>query len=142
MLLTFKKRDLRTGMVVEAYNKYKYMVLLDTNAGDCLINLDGFLNLNGYDDDLREIHYSWNDEDQDASFNIMRVFEPNKMYQTIPKYWDEQTLIWERLNHNKAEAEIVKENEITEITEITLEEIAELIGVDVDSVRIIKREII
>jgi hypothetical protein len=104
---TFKKSDLKTGMVVECRNGNRYTVMLDTvmtvdDAKDIIINVEnnyGWNDLNDYTDDLRCICNNGNYEE----FDIMKVYQPSHCYSFVASSRlnkeyrvKDSMLIWER----------------------------------------------
>lgn len=117
------KNDLQTGMKVVLRNGGKYLVLLNTNNGDLLCDDYGFMWLKDYDLNLK---YNENNLIQydDEDWDIVKVFQishENKMLKLL----------------NDSDWEIVWEEQTeTQITEITMQEIADLKGVPVKSIRV------
>ena len=109
---TFKKSDLKTGMVVECRNGNRYTVMLNTvntqdKAVDVLISTGyaySWMALHDYSDDLRYVH---EDEDgvyeDNCDYDIIKVYQPSHCYSFVASkkfnsryYVDDDMLIWER----------------------------------------------
>ena len=118
-----KKSDLKTGMIIETRKGKLGMVLLDTVKGDiigggCHIGGDErtWMPLNALNDDL--IYPSCYESD------IVKVYQPgcgNNIYGSFEV--NSMRLVWER----------------KETIELTFEEIANRLGVDPESLKIIKK---
>lgn len=108
---TFKKSDLKTGMVVECRNGNKYTVMLDTvmiynGAKDVLVGVEdnySWMKLNDdYDDNLYFCKYEGDTEDS-KDYDIMKVYQPSHCYSFVASSKlnknycvNEHMLIWER----------------------------------------------
>jgi len=113
------KSELKTGMVVECRIGDKCMVLLDTPKGDILLQEDVWLCMGNYKDDMRNTI--------DGDFDIIAVYEPQRyVCEMLRRNWNDQKCIWRR-------SEV---KEVKEVKEVTLSEIAEKFGVDVEDIRI------
>ena len=109
------KSELKTGMVVKRRNGDKYMVLLDTPHGNIFIRRNGWCSMEEFEDDLHAVG--------SEKFDIVAVYRPDERLQMTHEYCDTQKCIWRR-------------SEIKEVKEVTLAEIAEKFGVDVEDIRI------
>lgn len=106
------KKELKTGMVVEYRNGGKRMVLVDTPVGDVLMGNIVWKNFDNYRDDLcHNLH---------KQLDIVAVYEPHHKREMNLLYWNDQKCIWRR----------------SEVTEVTLAEIAEKFGVAVENIKI------
>lgn len=107
----FKKSDLESGMVIETKNKRRYLVV----NKDIMIGSDGFLDLNHYNESLKEIERIFKDWDIDKVFKPKRItFGFNQMVNCS------ETLLWER----------------DTVKEFTIKEIADLLNIPVEQLRI------
>lgn len=107
----FKKSDLESGMVIETRNKRRYLVV----NKDIMIGSDGFLDLNHYNESLKEIERIFKDWDIDKVFKPKRItFGFNRMVNCS------ETLLWERYA----------------VKEFTIKEIADLLNIPVEQLRI------
>lgn len=82
----FTKADLKDGMVIEQYNKYKYLVI-----GDRVIGLIGFNPLSQYNDDLTN--------ELGEEYEVEKVYGvKNRCVNKLEKIFDKNNLelIWER----------------------------------------------
>lgn len=82
----FTKADLKDGMVIEQYNKYKYLVI-----GDRVIGLIGFNPLSQYNDDLTN--------ELGEEYGVEKVYGvKNRCVNKLEKIFDKNNLelIWER----------------------------------------------
>lgn len=115
----FTKKDLKTGMVVKTRNNTMLLVV-----DDKLISVSGFLRLTEYNDDL--IITDEPDSNIQSGFDIMEVYEVNSWglgFSRVLSYVEEKTfgkLIWKR----------------KEIKEVTMQEIADKLGIPVENLRI------
>ena len=88
----FTKNDLKTGMVVECKNGFRYMVItetVDTPAGlanGILISANGWMPLSEYNNDLG---YDY------SSFSIEKVYKSD-IYGLTAMLKDANEIIWER----------------------------------------------
>lgn len=111
----FSKSDLRSGMVVETRGEGNWLVVNNT-----LINGDGWLNLDKYDEDLIKIGNSWGSIDR--QFDIMKVFKIQEGWNcTTDGIKNPEDLIWKR----------------EEIKEMTIEEIQKELGY---KIKIVEKE--
>lgn len=81
----FTKADLKDGMVIEQYNKYKYLVI-----GDRVIGLIGFNPLSQYNDDLTN--------ELGEEYGVEKVYGvKNRCVNKLEKIFDKNNLelIWE-----------------------------------------------
>lgn len=108
----FTLSNLESGMVVECKNGKRYLV-----AGEYLCRNNGFNKLSDYNEYLISRY------DSELGFDIVRVFKP-RLRDAIDAI----------VSNNKL-GELIWQRE-PEIKEVTLEEIAELLGVEVGSLRI------
>lgn len=109
---TFKKSDLKTGMIVEFRNGNRYTVMLNTvntadKAVDVLISAENSLSwmpLHDYNDDLR-CHFEDDrgNIQEDDDYDIVKVYEPRHCYSFVASkkfngYYcaDDNMLIWKR----------------------------------------------
>lgn len=90
-----KKSDLKTGMVVELRDGTMCMVLLDTPCGDVFVNVNGWSDMNSYDDDWRCFPLIY------RGFDIIRVYSAESAYQMVFSRWGDMKMIWERKEPNK-----------------------------------------
>jgi len=83
-----KKNDLKTGMMVECRNGNVYTVMLgvEVSSSDVLVRPEGWMGLNGYDDNMKcRGAREW---------DIMKVYQPKLEAHIGHK--DSCNLIWER----------------------------------------------
>lgn len=85
-----KKSELKTGMVVEYDDGRRRVVLLGTNDGDILVNIENgeLYDLKKYEENLRT-HYK--------NININKVYQPRNTICYLKSRDDSyMTLLWER----------------------------------------------
>lgn len=116
----FTKKDLKTGMVVKTKNNTMFLVV-----GDKLISTTGFGLLNEYKDDLTINDQP--DPDIQSGFDIIEVYDDINGwgfgFSRALSYIEEKKygkLIWKR----------------KEIKEVTMQEIADKLGIPVENLRI------
>ena len=105
---TFKKSDLKTGMIVECRNGNKYTVMLNTvmtiySSKDIIVNVEynyGWNDLNDYTDDLRCCSHN---DDSFKEYDIIKVYQPSHCYSFVASSRlnedyrvNDNMLIWER----------------------------------------------
>ena len=112
-----KKSDLKTGMVVETRDGFRELIVLNFNGmgENYTVNNGVFGNL---DQMRRDLTSKVNRE-----YDIMKVYAPDNPVSSFNL--DPDNLIWERVKNNG-------------VTELTLEDVAELAGKDVSEIKIIK----
>lgn len=99
-----KKSDLKTGMVVETRSGEKYLVMLNPDCGgrDLISFHGGFMQLEGYDEDLILKNGQYKDD-----FTIDKIYSARNTIAFLLNDIDKMDLklIWERLNPILDEAE-------------------------------------
>ncbi|MEI7510166.1 MAG: hypothetical protein WCJ62_11965 [Flavobacterium sp.] len=108
----FTTKDLKTGMVVRIKDGRLYKVMLNTSDGDIIVNTDGYLYLKDINDDLTTKH---------LSLSIVEIYKPKNVVANHSINLSCFTSIWKREKP---------------IKEVTLQEIADKFGVDVESIRV------
>lgn len=108
----FEKKDLKTGMVVKIKDGRSYKVMLNTSDGDIIVNDNGYLYLKDINDDLTTRH---------LSLSIVEIYKPQDVSKSFSLNLYYFTSIWKREKP---------------IKEVTLQEIADKFGVDVESIRV------
>lgn len=107
MITEFKKSNLEPGMIIETNNGERYLVTSD----NILIGKDGFLTIDSYDDNLREL-----DEDLRIDWDIQKVYKPYSWSYGFEKTLDcKKELIWGR-----------------GLTVVTKQEIADLLNIPIN----------
>jgi len=112
-----EKSDLKTGMVAETRDGFRELIVLNFNGmgENYTVNNGVFGNL---DQMRRDLTSKVNRE-----YDIMKVYSPDCPVSSFNL--DPDNLIWDRVENNG-------------VTELTLEDVAELAGKDVSEIKIIK----